>query len=49
MKSPKCKTDLASLQYEGVEIDKCSTCQGVWLDGKELEKVQIIRDSLKQL
>lgn len=34
---PNCKTQSFLLQkYEGVEIDICKTCSGVWLDDKEL-------------
>jgi Zn-finger nucleic acid-binding protein len=25
--------------YKGIEIDKCSQCQGMWLDCGELEQV----------
>ena len=34
---PKCGAPLVTLQHHGVEIDKCSHCQGVWLDCGELE------------
>ncbi|WP_409432109.1 zf-TFIIB domain-containing protein [Litorimonas sp. RW-G-Af-16] len=31
---------LATETYEGVTIDKCPHCQGVWLDAGELEAIQ---------
>jgi Zn-finger nucleic acid-binding protein len=37
-----CPNDNAAMQKivrEGVEIDMCPTCRGVWLDRGELEKV----------
>lgn len=37
MKCPKCGADLATGDYEGVQIDRCPECQGVWLDAGELE------------
>ncbi len=36
---PKCGAELIAVTYQEVEIDKCSRCQGVWLDCGELEKV----------
>ena len=39
MKCPKCNIPLEQLHYEGVEIDRCSECQSVWLDEGELERI----------
>ncbi len=39
MKCPKCGMDLMTIEYRGVEIDKCAACSGVWLDDGELEKL----------
>lgn len=40
MKCPVCKTvDLQLTTREGVEIDYCPTCRGVWLDRGELDKI----------
>ncbi len=40
MKCPVCKTvDLMMTERQGVEIDYCPTCRGVWLDRGELEKI----------
>ena len=36
---PKCGADLIEVTYKGVEIDKCSSCLGLWLDCGELEQV----------
>lgn len=36
MKCPKCRSSLAPVQYEGVEIDRCTKCKGVWVDEGEL-------------
>jgi Zn-finger nucleic acid-binding protein len=27
------------MRYKGIEIDKCSACRGIWLDGGELERM----------
>jgi Zn-finger nucleic acid-binding protein len=34
---PKCGGKLAELLYEDIEIDRCASCNGVWLDAGELE------------
>ena len=40
MKCPVCKTnDLLMSDRQGVEIDYCPDCRGVWLDRGELDKI----------
>jgi Zn-finger nucleic acid-binding protein len=41
MKCPTCTTALVAIDYDdtGVEVDFCTQCRGVWLDGGELEKI----------
>jgi hypothetical protein len=39
MKCPKCGMELIEINYKGVTVDKCSQCQGIWLDAGELEAV----------
>jgi hypothetical protein len=39
MRCPKCGMQLIEIDYRGIEIDKCSECEGVWLDAGELEEV----------
>ena len=39
MECPKCKSDLKPENYEGVEIDRCVSCSGTWLDDDELIKI----------
>ena len=44
----KCPVDdftLRPVTYEGVTIDTCPNCAGVWLDAGELEAVQAAQDS----
>ena len=41
MKCPIDNNELVKVIYENaVEIDKCKTCYGAWLDKGELEKIQ---------
>ena len=39
MKCPICNVDLLMMDKQGVEIDYCPKCRGVWLDRGELEKL----------
>ena len=36
---PKCGAELIPVPYRGIELDKCSRCQGVWLDFGELDQI----------
>ncbi len=36
---PKCGMQLAEINFNGVMVDKCTNCGGVWLDAGELERV----------
>jgi Zn-finger nucleic acid-binding protein len=39
MLCPQCKIDLVMTDRQGVEIDYCPSCRGVWLDRGELDKI----------
>jgi hypothetical protein len=41
MKCPKCGADLASEQFHGITIDRCSECDGIWLDAGEIEQLVV--------
>ena len=45
MHCPKCGMDLIAIDYRGVEVDKCSACDGVWLDAGELETISGLEKS----
>ena len=45
MKCPKCGMELIALDYKGIEVDKCSECEGIWLDAGELEAVSRLEKS----
>ena len=34
---PKCEGTLVEVGFENVQVDRCDTCGGVWLDAGELE------------
>ena len=40
MKCPQCKDNaLAMSERQGIEIDYCPSCRGIWLDRGELDKL----------
>ncbi|MDQ3801095.1 MAG: zf-TFIIB domain-containing protein, partial [Acidobacteriota bacterium] len=39
MNCPVCNVQLTIAERQGVEIDYCPRCRGVWLDRGELDKI----------
>lgn len=39
MHCPKCGMQLVEIDYNGILVDKCTSCEGVFLDAGELESV----------
>ncbi|MBI5815662.1 MAG: zf-TFIIB domain-containing protein [Nitrospinae bacterium] len=39
MNCPKCGMKLIEIEYKNIKIDKCSHCEGVWLDVGELDEI----------
>lgn len=39
MACPVCRVGLVMTDRQGIEIDYCPTCRGVWLDRGELDKI----------
>ena len=37
MRCPKCGMELQEIELRNVKVDKCFTCEGIWLDAGELE------------
>jgi hypothetical protein len=46
MKCPKCGMGLIEMDYRGIKVDKCSACEGVWLDAGELDAVAGLEKSV---
>ena len=34
---PVCKSDMIDVEHARIELDYCTSCQGVWFDSEELE------------
>ena len=46
MHCPKCGHNLIEIDYKGIAVDKCSHCDGVWLDAGELEQISHLEKGL---
>jgi Zn-finger nucleic acid-binding protein len=40
LKCPKCFHGMEALSYDGITIDRCTQCQGLWFDGDEAEQLK---------
>ena len=40
MKCPRCEGELITEQYKGIEVDRCPSCNGMWLDYGELDQLE---------
>ncbi len=40
MKCPRCGAQLEEIAFGDVRVDKCFSCEGIWLDKGELETLQ---------
>ena len=40
MNCPKCKSPMRTLTVDGIEVDQCTSCQGLWFDILEDEKLR---------
>src|ERR687886_706998 len=39
MQCPACHSELTMSERQGIEIDYCPQCRGIWLDRGELDKI----------
>ena len=44
MKCPKCGHDMREEQLGGVKVDRCTYCEGIYLDPGELDQVLLQKD-----
>ena len=48
MKCPKCGMSLNEIEYKEGKIDKCTECDGIWLDARELEALLLNEKTLTE-
>ena len=39
LRCPKCGMELKEISVRGVDVDRCFSCNGTWLDAGEMEKL----------
>lgn len=50
MHCPKCGMQLTEIDYKGIKIDECASCNGIWLDANELQSIlEMERPAFKRL
>jgi PAT family beta-lactamase induction signal transducer AmpG len=37
MRCPKCRADMEQVDVEGIEVDRCTICNGIWFDAGEMD------------
>ena len=45
MNCPKCKSEFEKIDYQGIEVDRCKECKGIWFDFLEHEKLKELQGS----
>ena len=45
MNCPKCSAAMEKVQYESIEVDRCTDCKGIWFDMLEQEHLKAIEGS----
>jgi PAT family beta-lactamase induction signal transducer AmpG len=40
MRCPKCRAEMEQVDYDGIEIDRCKYCKGLWFDAGESEALR---------
>ena len=40
MRCPKCRSDMEQIMIDDTEVDRCSSCHGLWFDDGELDKLR---------
>lgn len=45
MKCPKCGMGLVEIDYKSIKVDRCSGCEGIWLDYGELYAISQLEKS----
>ena len=46
---PKCHGAMHTSVVDGIEVDRCGTCEGLWFDLREQEHLKEFKDSAAQI
>ena len=47
MNCPKCQSRMETVEYEKVEIDRCTSCGGLWFDAMEQQDLRNLKGAKK--
>ena len=45
MKCPKCKSEMETVEYQSIEVERCTGCSGLWFELMELETLSALEGS----
>lgn len=45
MNCPKCNSEMKAVKDNGIEVDQCINCGGIWLDLGELEEIILAKNA----
>ena len=45
MNCPKCHSVMEKVEYQGIEVDRCTSCHGIWFDMLEAQQLKAIDGS----
>ncbi len=45
MKCPKCTAGMETVVYQGIEVERCNACHGLWFDMLEHEDLRALKGS----
>ncbi len=43
MQCPKCHASMEKVSFEGVEVDRCAGCRGIWFDFQEQQQLKGVK------
>jgi hypothetical protein len=49
LKCPKCGHDMKVETFQGVEIERCTSCEGFFMDAGEIEQLYLTKDQSKRI
>jgi Zn-finger nucleic acid-binding protein len=44
MQCPKCRHGMEEVTHEGITIDRCTNCRGLWFDQDEMVQLKAVKD-----
>lgn len=45
MECPKCQSEMETVTHQGIEVNRCTHCRGLWLDMMDRERLKAIDGS----